>query len=383
MRGLLIAAAALTLAGTVQAQPALAPADYAEDAIWLCRPGRSDACSVDLTATVVEASGALRSEPFTPAENPAVDCFYLYPTVSNDAGDNSDLAANAEEQRVIASQAARFGAVCRVYAPLYRQITLTALRRALAAGRPVAPEAGALAYADAAAAFRHYIAHENGGRPFVLIGHSQGARMLQLILQREIDGTPLQRRLLSAMLIGVNTNVPRDANAGGDSGSIPLCRSPSQSGCVISYVSFRANAPPPPGSRFGVASSPDREVACTNPAALAGGEAPLNAYLGARGAGQSSRPAPPWVVGGPDVTTPFVRVPDLLSARCVNDAHGSYLAVTVHGDPSDPRVDDIVGDVTAGERVLPDWGLHLIDVSIAQGDLIAIVRRQSEAYFAR
>ena len=41
---------------------------------------------------------------------------------------NSDMTAGPEEHGVILQQFARFASVCRVYAPLYRQVTLTALR---------------------------------------------------------------------------------------------------------------------------------------------------------------------------------------------------------------------------------------------------------------
>jgi len=380
-----IFAAALALIGGVAVAQPVGPANYADEANWLCRPGRQDACAIDLTSTVVEASGAMRTEAFTPTVDPAVDCFYVYPTVSLDPGSNSDLVANDEELRVIASQFARFGSVCRLFAPMYRQVTLTALRSALASGAaPSSNAPGMLAYADVAASFRHYLANDNNGRPFVLIGHSQGARMLQILVQREIDGQPLQERMLSAMLIGFNASVPVDADVGGDFRATPLCRSPSQLSCLVTYVSFRETSPPPANSRFGRSADATRQVACTNPAALAGGEsAPLTSYLGARSAGNSARPAGPWVSGGAAVDTAFVQAPGLLSARCVADEHGSYLAVRVHGDPTDPRADDIVGDVATPTGVLADWGLHLIDVSIAQGDLINLVRSQAAAYAAR
>lgn len=51
----------------------------------------------------------------------------------------------------------------------------------------------------------------------------------------------------------------------------------------------------------------------------------------------------------------------------------------MNADPADPRTDAIVGDVIAGGAVRKDWGLHLIDVSIAQGDLIDLVRSQTAA----
>ena len=384
MRILLAAAVVLAWAGAAEAQTPATTPDYRSEANWLCRPGRNDACAVDLNATIVNADGSTSVETFTPANEPAVDCFYVYPTVSNDPGVNSDMTPNAEENAVIASQFARFSAVCRTYAPLYRQVTLTALRNAIATGQPVDPAAGQLAYADVAAAFRYYIEHDNNGRPFVLIGHSQGSRMLQILVQREIDGQPLQQRMLSAMLAGFNSTAPENADVGGDFRAVPLCRSNTQLGCLITYVSFRADAPPPANSRFGQTTVSGRHVACVNPAALANGETEttLDSYLGARGAGQSSLAPPQWTSSGANVTTSFVKTPGLLSGRCVRDEHGSYFAVTVHGDPADARTDVIVGDVMSGGRVMADWGLHLIDVSLVQGNLIELVRSQGAAYAA-
>ena len=78
----------------------------------------------------------------------------------------------------------------------------------------------------------------------------------------------------------------------------------------------------------------------------------------------------------------FVSVPGLLTAECVSNEKGSYLAITVHGDPSDPRTDEITGDVVANGQVLADWGLHLIDVNLAIGNLVDIVHQQSKVYLA-
>ena len=82
------------------------------------------------------------------------------------------------------------------------------------------------------------------------------------------------------------------------------------------------------------------------------------------------------------INTPFVSVPGLLTAECVSNEKGSYLAVTVHGNAADPRTDDIVGDVVVNGQVLADWGLHLIDVNLAIGNLIDIVGEQSRAFLA-
>jgi len=276
-------------------------------------------------------------------------------------------------------QAARFGSQCRVYAPLYRQVTLAALR-AFLAGRSVAIDRN-LAYNDVLDAWNYYLQHDNQGRGVVLIGHSQGSMVLTELIKREIDGKPIQKQLISALLLGTTLPVPRDKDVGGAFQQVPLCRNSKQIGCVITYASFRANAPPPANSRFGKVAGQDMISACTNPAALKGGSAELHAYLSTRGSGASAAPVvQPWVKGAPAIDTPFVSVPAMLTAECVSNQNGSYLAVTVHSDPADPRTDEITGDVVREGKVLPEWGLHLIDVNLSIGNLIDVVRDEAKAY---
>jgi len=88
------------------------------------------------------------------------------------------------------------------------------------------------------------------------------------------------------------------------------------------------------------------------------------------------------VVPDRPVATPWVSVPGLLTARCASNEHATYLEVTVHGNPSDPRLDDITGDIAANGQVLANWGLHLIDVNLAMGNLVDIVRQQAKNYVA-
>lgn len=386
----LAAGLAVTATGVVQTQnqtaatTALAAAknDYSKSESWLCRPGRQDACAVDLTTTIVTANGKLTREKWASNPKAPIDCFYVYPTVSNDTTGNSDMVAGLEETSVIRAQFARFGSQCRVYAPLYRQVTLTALR-AFIAGRPTTADR-ALPYNDVLDAWNYYLEHENHGRGVVLIGHSQGSMVLTQLIKNEIDGKPLQSRIISALLLGSSLPVPRGKDVGGAFQHMPLCHSAKQTGCVITYASFRSNAPPPANSRFGKASGEGMVSGCTNPAALAGGSGALQAYLGAGGSGVvTTEMSPrPWVTPAQPVDTPFVSVPRLLTAECVSNEKGSYLAITVHGDPSDPRTDDITGDVVVNGQVLADWGLHLIDVNLAIGNLVDIVGQQSRAYLA-
>src|SRR6266850_990949 len=387
-----VAVLAVASTGAAQMQNQAAPAatapapaknDYSKSESWLCRPGRQDACSIDLTTTIVAANGKLTREKWASNPKAPIDCFYVYPTVSNDSTGNSDMVPGPEELNVIRAQFARFGSQCRVYAPLYRQVTLPALR-ALMAGRPTTADR-ALTYNDVLEAWNYYLEHDNQGRGVVLIGHSQGSMVLTRLIKNEIDGKPLQSHIISALLLGTSLPVPRGKDVGGAFQHLPLCHSAKQTGCVITYASFRANAPPPANSRFGRVPGEGMVAGCTNPAALAGGSGTLHAYLGSRRSGvvSSVEAEPrPWVTPTQSIDTPFVSLPGLLTAECVSNEKGSYLAITVHGDPSDPRTDEITGDVVANGIVLADWGLHLIDVNLAIGNLVEILGQQSRAYLA-
>jgi len=356
--------------------------DYSKAETWLCRPGRQDACAVDLTATIVNADGKLKEEKWKGDPNAPIDCFYVYPTVSNDATPNSDMNAGPEERSVIQHQFARFGSQCRPYAPLYRQVTLTALRANLS-GRPMAADR-ALAYNDVLDAWNYYLEHDNQGRGVALVGHSQGSGVLIQLIKNEVDGKPIQDRIVSALLLGMNVAVPKGKDVGGAFQKMPLCRAPNQTGCVISYVTFRDKLPPPATSFFGRAPGEGMVAACTNPAALGGGGGELRAYLAAARSGSTSSAQPkPWVTPEQSIKTPFVSVPGLLSAECVSNEKGSYLALKVHGDPADPRTDEIVGDVVVNGQVQANWGLHLIDVQAAMGNLVNVVGQQAKAYQAK
>lgn len=378
-------AAVLTMAASACAQTTPTPTtpnDYAKPDNWLCLPGRQDACASDQTTTIVEADGKTSVETFKAASAPAYDCFYVYPTVSTDPGGNSDMVIDPAEKRVVDQQLARFASKCRVFAPMYRQVTLAALRTAML-GRP-SPGDGELAYDDVRDAWRWYLANENQGRGVVLIGHSQGSRILLNLLKNEIDGQSAQKQMISALVLGMNTPV----DAAGKYGSIPLCTKADLAGCLVTYVSFRETSPPPANSRFGKTDAEGLRAGCVNPAALLAGkasseDAPLHAYLSSKGFGAVEGQAPKPFAKGLTVTTPFVSMPGLLSARCVSEGDSTYLSVKINADPADPRADDIGGDIAVAGLVLKDWGLHLIDVNLAMGDLVALVDRQAAAYAAK
>ena len=356
--------------------------DYSKDENWLCRPGRQDACAVDLTTTVISASGEFTRENWSADPNAPIDCFYVYPTISNDPGGNSDMIPGPEEKGVVRVQFARFASKCRPYAPVYRQVTLAGLRSALR-GEPI-PIDRELPYNDVLDAWKYYLEHDNKGRGVVLIGHSQGASVLADLVKNEIDGKPVEARLVSALLMGMNLAVPKGKDVGGEFSHTPLCHTATQTGCAITYVTFRATAPPPPNTHFGKVPGENMVAACTNPVALAGGSGQLHAYLATRGGFLTGAEAPPapWVTPAKPIDTPFVSLPGMLTGECVSNDSGSYLAVSIHGDPSGQRVNDIPGDIVVGGEIIRAWGLHLVDVQVAIGNLIDIVGQESKAFAA-
>jgi hypothetical protein len=71
-----------------------------------------------------------------------------------------------------------------------------------------------------------------------------------------------------------------------------------------------------------------------------------------------------------EITTPFVKYPDMITAECVDDGVFGYLQLTITTEPG-PRVDDVGGDLT------PEWGMHPIDANVAMGDLVNLVASQA------
>ena len=369
MKRLIVLAAALAATTPVSAQTAPATVDYTKDASWLCLPGRADICAAPLATVTVNPAGYGARSTSAPAKAlPPIDCFYVYPTVSRDAGLTSDLNMN-EENGTAAAQFARFAPVCRTFAPKYRQMTVGAIL-AFSAGQDITA-AAIRSYGDVAASFRDYIATKNQGRPFVLIGHSQGSLQLIQLIAQEIENKPaIAARMKLAILPGFNLLVPQGKTVGGSLKKTPICTTASQTGCVISWVSFRERNAPPVGAIFGVATQPGMTVACVNPAAPGASDwRKLDSYWVAN----SALPVP----GGPIVWSsegrspaPYVHTPGLASGRCVTDGPRGYFSVRTNADPADKRTDRIGGEVGIAGLFIPGWGMHLADMSLVQGDLV-------------
>lgn len=337
---------------------------YADAAHWLCRPGMAEnPCETGLDVTVINDDGTTELRPHEVAEDPAFDCFYLYPTIN--LGDEGNAPFDGDygpEAGVARTQAGHFSSMCRVFAPVYRQVTLAAF--------PRAEEEGLydIAYGDALDAFKHYLANDNDGRGVILMGHSQGSGLLRQLMQETVDVDPTVRdRLIAAYLLGTSVEVPIGAEVGGSFQEIPPCRAADQVGCVVSYASFDAEKPPGEDTFFGTAADDEHVAICTNPAALGGGFAELQMITAVAADADAEF--------GVAADTPYVALPGLVSGQCVEQNGVNYLEIAVNAGPG-PRIDEVKGDLG------PQWGLHAIDYNLALGDLLALAGGQAEAWQA-
>ncbi len=338
--------------------------------VWLCGPGQAnDPCAGDLTATAVTSSGATATIPNMPDPSSKFDCFYVYPTTSPQQTANANLEVQPAEITAAEEQAAQFSQVCSVWAPVYRQRTALDLGKGLGND----PAADQVAYASLLSGWKDYLAHDNHGRPIVFIGHSQGAAMLIRLLRQQVDPNPtLRRQMVSAIILGGNVQVSTGRTTGGSFKNIPTCTRVTQVGCVIAYSSFRAQ--PPPNSNFGrpgqgvslqsgQTKSSGQQVACVNPANLGRGTAALSPYF----LSAMSK------VPGVPISTPWVSYPALYTAQCMSKGGATWLQIRVIRSSGDSRP-------IVQSNLGPDWGLHLVDVNLALGNLVRDVRAQEAAF---
>jgi hypothetical protein len=208
--------------------------------------------------------------------------------------------------------------------------------------------------------------------------------MLTRLIAEQIEGKPVQKQLVSAVLLGGLVMVPPGKDVGGTFKSVPLCHAATQVGCVITYVTFRDRLPPPAGSRFGKARDGLR-AACVNPANLAGGKGEPESYFITKGFlnGSGGDIPPEWVRPMRPIGTFFVKTPGLVSTECVRNGDFDYLALHVNAVPADPRTDELGGQIIRHTGVDTSWGLHLMDVDHSIGTLIRVVREQGAAYLAQ
>lgn len=204
--------------------------DYSQLYFWAASPYKHD-CSDSIPLF-------LKNE----ARDSSADVFFIHPTtfighMKTTAwnADLNDTAVNKQtDLRPILYQASVFNGSCRVFAPRYRQANLKAF---FVLNTPSAQQAFDTAYVDVKHAFEYYLGHYNQGRPIIIASHSQGSLHAIRLLQDFFDGKPLQKQLVCAYVIGYQIKLDAFRN-------IPTCESPTASGCIIGWRSYRKGIRP-------------------------------------------------------------------------------------------------------------------------------------------
>jgi len=204
------------------------PPDYADAKNWAALPGKKSRAN-DLPPV----PGVALAGPNAP-----VDLFFVPPTTyywrshwnAPARGPLTDLITGA----VLANQASAFNGVARIYAPRYRQMTLTGFQDPTVRGRGLE-----VAYQDVRRAFLHYRAESSEGRPLILAGHSQGSRLLLRLVHEFFLEEPLRGLLVAAYIPGARVGSgPYERSEA----RVPICASARDTGCLVSWRSFAEGA---------------------------------------------------------------------------------------------------------------------------------------------
>ena len=353
--------------------------------VWVCRPGRAaDPCTSSLVATAVTAAGAVKPATWPrSALASKFDCFYVLPTNSLAKTANTALTVTKLETFIAAEQAAPLSQVCQVWAPSYRSQTWPSVRRGLAGNEAVMSSTFDVAYNSVLPAWHWFLAHSQG-KPVVLVGDSQGSAVLIHLISAQLDHEPsVLDRLLVAVLVGGNLQVPSGKTVGSTFTKVPLCTSGTETACAIAFSSYPSEPPadavfgrPGQGTSLqsGQTAKAGQQVACTNPARLGGGTAGLDPYvLTVSQLGLTEH-----------VTTPWVTYPGLYSATCKQGGGATWLQVTslAGGSHTRPVVNDkVVGNYGGGSG--PAWGYHSYEYGLTLGNVLQDIAGEEAAWESR
>lgn len=166
-----------------------------------------------------------------------VDVFYVYPTVWSktspsdpDVNNIDNASMHQGVAAILPMHATVFEQSANVWAPYYRQAdgktTLSMSfdqSQELIAGVPKQ---------DVFAAFDYYIKHDNGGRPFIILAHSQGSNVVAYLLADYMKAHPdVYARMIAAYVPGYSfTDVYFAANP-----HLHFAQGPTDTGVVIAW----------------------------------------------------------------------------------------------------------------------------------------------------
>ena len=160
---------------------------------------------VELLTQPLDYDDAANWAYFGLGEDRRVDVFLICPTVDTRSYPNALDLNDKLKGRFISALDMEEGIYAdtgRLFSPYYRQMSINAY----ALSEPERARAEANAYLDVSAAFRWYLDHENGGRPIILAGFSQGSQMCLKLLEEYYgegaEAAALRQRLVAVYAVG-------------------------------------------------------------------------------------------------------------------------------------------------------------------------------------
>ena len=225
-----------TPVGHYQAPPAASGPDYSNFEAWISRPDVFSSNGVD----GVDDDPSRWPPPQVAHHDLNGATFYVHPTTYLERDRwNAPLRPGGETESrsrlFVKTQATAVNPAGDVWAPRYRQ----AAYGAFLLDNKDARSALNLAYEDVSAAFDRFLV-ENPDVPIILAGHSQGALHLIRLLREKVAGKPVEQRLVAAYVVGWPISLSADLPAIG----LPACTKPEQTGCILSWMTFREPANP-------------------------------------------------------------------------------------------------------------------------------------------
>lgn len=160
-----------------------------------------------------------------------VDVFFVYPTIFGDPNmllmDINDSSLRLSASYALKKQASIFNGSCNIFAPYYRQVSMTVLSMDEKAQDSLL----AVGFGDVKKAFYYYLDSLNNGRPFFVAGHSQGSEMLLKLLKDKDFNDDIYKNMIAAYLIGYTvTDDDLKANP-----LLKLAQDSSDLGVIITY----------------------------------------------------------------------------------------------------------------------------------------------------
>ena len=251
--------------------------DYSLPQSWAAMPG------IQSPATEIPDDSGLSSL----GDTAKVDVFYIHPTTHYKGVVNApinDPAAAAATDSMLKLQAAAFNSVGRIFAPRYRQMSITLF----GGSEDALQDPLNIAYEDVRQAFLYYIENKNQGRPFIIAGHSQGANHAQRLLIEEVAGKPCADLFVAAWIPGLA--LPRSMLDSAAGGGLTACSTSQQIGCVAIWETFgegftdyakwvRGQVYWNPGRQRWVSATPDQLLFSVNPMTWDEGSEIAPAYM--------------------------------------------------------------------------------------------------------